>query len=122
MAAEVKRKLKCKKEHLPKVGDTFYWESNGGELKESVCQRITNEDEPNVETCYFTYWDGNFGSFISAGDILDPCSTRVHELKCEKEKKAWREFFTEERLKEIASASMILNNYDDWKDFVESKF
>ena len=120
MAVEIKmRPMKCRKENFPKVGEKFYWERDG-ELHEAVCKHIA--DDGKTETRYFTSWDEHGGTFINAGDVLDPCSTRVHELKFQKEKQEWREFWTDKRIQEIAKASTVLNTYEDWKDYVESKF
>lgn len=65
----------------PKVGEKFYWMDNEGVVHEETCFKIEKEDNPDLETMYFTYISPNGGgAFITESDILDTNSKEVQDF------------------------------------------
>ncbi len=106
------------KDFYPKVGDKFYWKSIEGEIMESVCKHI--EKNEGVVPMYFTSWDEHGGGFINEINILDPDSDEVKELLKEKEKKVWKDFWTQERIDEFLDGVPDVST-DNLMDFINLK-
>ena len=69
---------------FPKVGEKFYWKTQEGEIVESTCFKIEEEDNPDLETMFFTSISKNGGgTFITESDILNPLSEEVQKFKNE---------------------------------------
>lgn len=73
----------------PLVGDTFYWKGDDGEVHEDVCMKIEQQDNPDVETMYFTYLSENDGGvFVTEDCLINPLSMEIRiykDNKCKKE-------------------------------------
>ena len=79
---------------LPKVGEKFYWKDLDGIIHEEICLKIEEEDNPDLETMFFTYITENgSGEFVSEEAILDSDSDEVKDFKKEQ---------TEKKIKEIS--------------------
>lgn len=79
----------------PKVGETFYWKDEDGDIHEEICVKIDEEDNPDLETMFFIYISPNGGgTFVTESDIISSASKEVKEFK---ERKA------QEKLKEISN-------------------
>lgn len=87
------------KSFYPKVGDKFYYKAQNGEIVERICKHI--EERKGIEIMFFTSWDEGGGCFVNESSILNPNSKKVKNFLEEKEKKAWREFWTKERKQEF---------------------
>ena len=66
----------------PKVGEKFYWKTQEGEIVESTCFKIEEEDNPDLETMFFISISKNGGGcFVTESDIVDSNSKEVIEFK-----------------------------------------
>ena len=102
----MKRNIFIVGENYPKIGDTIYWKDQDGEIHEDTCLKIEEEDNPDLETMYFTYLSKNGGgSFITESDIINPLSVEIEIYKKNKFK---------QRVKEIAD----LFNQDEFKEII----
>lgn len=65
----------------PKVGEKFYWIDFENVVHEETCFKIEEENNPDLETMYFTYVNSNGGgAFITESDVLDPNSKEVQDF------------------------------------------
>ena len=90
---------------LPKVGEKFYWKDLDGIIHEEICLKIEEEDNPDLETMFFTYVTENGGGeFIGEEDILDPDSDEVKKFEEEviqKNLKDINDYINQEKVKKI---------------------
>ena len=77
----MKKEIKIVGKNYPKIGDTFYWKDFDGEIHEDVCQHIEEEDNPDIDTMYYTHYNNGSGSFIVEEDILNPLDMEVEVFK-----------------------------------------
>lgn len=64
--------------NYPKVGDKIYWEDQEGNIHEDICLKIEEEDNPDLETMFFTYLTENGGgTFIVESDLINSNSKKV---------------------------------------------
>lgn len=71
-----------KKIRYPKVGETFYWIDEDGDIHEATCMKIKEDPEGLIETIYYTYISENgSGTFIGEEDIVDANSEEVVEYR-----------------------------------------
>ena len=84
-----------------KVGDTFYFKDCCGVMQERTCKHIKHKE--GVETMYFSSYDEHGGLFINESDIIDKDSEEIQKYLKDKEKKAWKDFWTEKRTDEMLS-------------------
>ena len=76
----------------PKVGEKFYWKTQEGEIVESTCFKIEEENNPDLETMFFISVTKNGGgTFITESDIISSNSKEVKEFKKELAKKKIKE-------------------------------
>ena len=62
----------------PNVGDKLYWKDHKGNIHEDICLKIEEEDNPDLETMFFTYLTENGGgSFIVESDLINSNSNKV---------------------------------------------
>lgn len=105
----MKNKIKIIGENYPLVGDTFYWKDQDGEVHEDVCLKIEQQDNPDVETMYFTWLSPNGGGvFVSEDCIINPLSIEIEIYKKNKFKKKVKEIvdlFNQDEFKEIISVA-----------------
>lgn len=89
----------------PKVGEKFYWKDLDGIIHEEICLKIEEEDNPDLETMFFTYVTENGGGeFVGEEDILDPDSDEVKKFQDEviqKNLKDINDYINQEKVKKI---------------------
>ena len=99
----------------PKVGEKFYWKTQEGEIIESTCFKIEAEDNPYLETMFFTsVLKNGGGTFITESDIIDSNSDEVKKFKKEQAEKKVKEiidYLNQEEVRKILMAKLI-NEYD----------
>ena len=99
----------------PKVGEKFYWKTQEGEIVESTCFKIEEEDNLDLETMFFTYISKNGGGcFVTESDIIDSNSNEVKKFKKEQAEKKVKEvidYLNQEEVRKILMAKLI-NEYD----------
>ena len=99
----------------PKVGEKFYWKTQEGEIVESTCFKIGEEDNLDLETMFYTYVSPNGGGcFVTESDIIDSNSDEVKKFKKEQTKKKVKEvidYLNQEEVRKILMAKLI-NEYD----------
>ena len=99
----------------PKVGEKFYWKTQEGEIVESTCFRIEEEDNLDLETMFFTHISKNGGGcFVTESDIIDSNSDEVKKFKKEHAEKKVKEvidYLNQEEVRKILMAKLI-NEYD----------
>ena len=77
---------------LPKIGENFYWKDHNGIIHEEICLKIEEEDNPDLETMFFTWISKNGGgSFIVESDLISPNSKDVKKFLKEQAKKKIKE-------------------------------
>ena len=95
--------------NYPKVGDKIYWKDQDGEIHEDTCLAIEKEDNPVIETKYFTYFSKNGGGcFVDQSDIINPLSAEIEIYKKKKFKQKAKEIadlFNQDEFKEIISVA-----------------
>ena len=76
----------------PKVGEKFYWKDLDNVIYEETCLKIEEEDNPDLETMFFTEITKNGGGvFVTESDILNPNSKEVKNFKKEQAEKKVKE-------------------------------
>lgn len=99
----------------PKVGEKFYWKTQEGEIVESTCFKIEEEDNLDLETMFFISISKNGGGcFITESDIIDSNSDEVKKFKKEQAAKKVKEvidYLNQEEVRKILMAKLI-NEYD----------
>ena len=98
---------------LPKVGEKFYWKDFDNIIHEEICLKIEEEDNPDLETMFFTYVTENGGGeFITEEDILDPDSDEVKNFQSEVIQKNLKD--NQEKVKKIL-IEKLTKEYD-WNE------
>ena len=102
----------------PKVGETFYWIDEEGDIHEETCMKIFEDPKGQIETIYYTYVSENGGGiFINEEDIVDPDSEEVEEYRkqhaVEKFEKI-KELMRDDYVRKIIY-DMLHSNIDDSK-------
>ena len=106
----------------PKVGETFYWIDEEGDIHEETCMKIFEDPEGQIETIYYTYVSENGGgTFISEEDIVDANSEEVEEYrkqhaveKCEKIKEMMQDKYVRQMVfdmlrKDLEDGELLIN-------------
>jgi len=77
---------------LPKVGENFYWKDLDNVIHEDTCFNIEEEDNPDLETMFFTYISKNGGGcFVTESDIINSNSVEIKNFKKEQAEKKIKE-------------------------------
>ena len=99
----------------PKVGEKFYWKTQEGEIVESTCLKIEEEDNSDLETMFFISISKNGGGcFVTESDIISSNSDEVKIFKKEQAEKKVKEvidYLNQEEVRKILMAKLI-NEYD----------
>lgn len=105
----MKKDIKVIGVNYPKVGDKIYWKDQDGDIHEDTCLAIEEEDNPGIETKYFTYFSENGGGyFVDESDIINPLSVEIEIYKKKKFKQKAKEIadlFNQDEFKEIISVA-----------------
>ena len=99
----------------PKVDEKFYWKTQEGEIVESTCFKIEEEDNPDLETMFFTHITKNGGGcFVTESDII---SSNSKEVKKELAKKKIKEIIDYLNQDEVYSIlfNKLMKHYN-WED------
>lgn len=101
----------------PKVGEKFYYLNSNNELVERTCVHI--EKQEGFERQYFSTWDEYGGTFVNESSILDQDGEEFKELKAEKEREEWKQFWTKERIDEFMTIPSNISILDYIKSKIE---
>lgn len=95
----------------PKVGDTFYWMDDDSDIHEDICQKIEEEDNPDLETMFFTYISSNGGgTFVTESDLISSNSKEVKEYlkkKAADKLKEIAKYISQEEVYEVLKEKLI---------------
>ena len=110
---------KCK--NPPKLGEIFYWIDYEGNICESTCLKIKEEDNPQIATMYFTYLTENGGGvFVTEYDIIDSDSDEVINFKKEQAKKKLKEISNYISQKEVYNILLDKLNKNGFEEVATS--
>lgn len=101
----------------PKVGETFYWKNQDGEVFENTCLKIEADDIPTLETMFFiSLTENGGGCFITESDIIDSNSIEVINFKKEQLKKKLKEisdYISQKEVYDILLDKLNKNGFEE---------